>query len=246
MSDITASYPLVVKIFQTLVDEITTIDAADINEIHDEIVAIETTLGLSPYTGTPYTNLAEALTDLYNTKADSDHDHDHSDLLGLDNPVAHPQYSLIDGSVPFTGPVSGVPAVAGNQLATLGQVQGLGFVDGSYVAGQLDALTQNLVRAVAGSNSPIFGTFDPANAKLAFGLVSGTTGPSGGLNATLSGFTEGVLAVVVTRIAGMTQPGAVPQLGAVTLSSAAVNFYDVDGNGVAFASASYSFIALGS
>ena len=241
-----SSYPLTIKVFQNFDNFDVTIDASHVNEVHNEVSSIETTLGVAPFGGTPYTSLSAALADLLENKANSIHPHDHADLLGLDNPLAHPQYSLVDGSVAFTGPVQGVKGTDPSHLATVEQIADQGFVDGSYVADQLLALTVNLVQAVQGTNSPLAGTFDPANAKMVMGGGQGVTDDSGSISYSVPAFETGVQTVIITKTIGVETAGSHAELGIVTLDSVQVYFLDVNGNPVAQTSSGVSFLALGS
>ena len=121
-----------------------TIDRAVItNEIHDEVLAMEETIGVSStarWAVIPGTkSLNDEVLNLYNGKAWGQvdphnnaiypappavgpaHNHLHSQLSELDEDV-HPQYMRVDGGRAFGAPCPGQDAVSVNQLVTLQQV----------------------------------------------------------------------------------------------------------------------------
>ncbi len=119
----TAVFPTSIKSFTQFQDQPgpdnVTIDYAYItNELHDEIVAIETILGANPLGN--YLSLAQAFADLSQRKASIIHTHCHN--LMVEGKEDHTQYTLCDGSRPFGNPIAGQPAVYVNQAVTLGQI----------------------------------------------------------------------------------------------------------------------------
>lgn len=167
-----ASYPVSIKSFLTYQDQPgdaahiipdptnpipgstidLTIDRAKItNEIHDEVIAMEGTIGVGYQPGTtviPGTRtLGKEVDWLYNNKANGridpsnnaiyplpppSHNHVHSQLSGLSADV-HPQYVRVDGSRGFSAPVKGQWAASTNQLVPLAQTQSAGYLNSSQV-----------------------------------------------------------------------------------------------------------------
>ena len=123
----TATFPMALKVFNTFHDYTDVIWAYSINEIHDEVLAIENVLGTAPFTGTPYTSFAGAILNLYITKAPVLHTHVHSTLIGDNQGNDHPQYIQVSGYPGFSGPVGGVNASAPNHLMPFGQLQSFGY-----------------------------------------------------------------------------------------------------------------------
>ena len=153
-----SSYPVSIKTFQTFVDYQDVNYAENLNEIHDEVLAIEETLGVLPFSGLPtsYTSLNAALTDLYANKASAGHTHTHSSLQGDSTGNDHSQYALLSGAT-FTGPVTAPPAVLPGQLATLAQLQNAGLADQSTVQAQIDAELANRCTGAPSGSVPLVG-----------------------------------------------------------------------------------------
>ena len=130
----TATYPMSIKSFLTYEDQHGPVTGPDdksiiyayiVNEIHDEVLAVEKIMGLHPFTSPGLTDLGSTLKSLVDTKSPRLHTHTHFSLL-WDSPANdHPQYSLTNGTSAFTSPVNGIPGNYGNQLITLGQVQSM-------------------------------------------------------------------------------------------------------------------------
>jgi hypothetical protein len=163
-----ASYPTSIKSFLTYHDQPTnpslvvpdpdnpgqtvdlTLDRAKItNEIHDEVIAMEKTIGLGYVpTAIPGTiTMGAELDALYNGKSNGridpsnnaiyplpppSHNHVHNQLTGLDADD-HPQYMRVDGARGFSAPVNGQWAWLPNHLCTLGQVQNADWQTSSQV-----------------------------------------------------------------------------------------------------------------
>jgi hypothetical protein len=158
-----AAYPVSIKSFLTYHDQPSnpslivpdpdkpgstvdlTIDRAKItDEIHDEVVAMESTIGIGIPLATPgavtigseitylFQNLspgqADPITHVVYPLPPPSHNHIHDQLGGNDADV-HPQYMRVDGTRSFGAAVSGQPATAMNDLATLGQAQGQGWLN---------------------------------------------------------------------------------------------------------------------
>lgn len=168
-----ASYPTSIKSFLTYHDQPSnpslivpdpdnpngtvdlTIDRAKItNEIHDEIIAVEKTVGVTGASVTVVpgtTNLGGEINFLYNNKSSGradpisgaiyplpppSHNHLHASLDNLGDDV-HPQYIRTDGARGFTAPVSAPNAAASNQLATLGQAESFGYLTAPQVVSSI-------------------------------------------------------------------------------------------------------------
>lgn len=141
-----ATYPGGIKQFVTFKDQPgpdpLTIDfASDTNEIHDEIEALEQTVGVRPLTGTKYSQFFQAFSDLYNYKASTTHMHPHSDMedgsknhvknwsaFNPTTPDDHPQYMPTDAHRAFTAPIGGQPATIPQHLIRRDQIAGTGYI----------------------------------------------------------------------------------------------------------------------
>jgi outer membrane protein OmpA-like peptidoglycan-associated protein len=153
---VAASYPAAIKSFATFADQpgdpnspdLTIVHAQHLNELHDEVRAIETTLGAAPFVGLPFQSLNRLLLDLRANKAPLVHRHGHSDLGGDAAGNDHPQYARTDGSTAFTAPIGGVAATRGDQLVTWGQAQNAGFLTASQVNSQITAGLLGFLRGV--------------------------------------------------------------------------------------------------
>ena len=173
-----------------------TIDRARItDEIHDEIIAIEQAIGptgggnsVTVIPGT--TTLGAEINALFNGKSPGridpsnnaiyplptpSHNHFHSQLSGLDADD-HTQYMRVDGARGFNSPVSGQPGSAMNHLATLGQVQGMEYLNYN----QVEFVVYTTVRSEA--NYPCVGfapQVSPLRYRMTGGYFSGRTDSNG-------------------------------------------------------------------
>ena len=172
-----SSYPVSIKTWQTFVDYQDINYAENLNEVHDEILAIEQTLGTNPFSGLPttYTGLNAALTDLYQNKAPAAHTHLHSALQGDSTGDDHPQYALLSGAV-FTGPVTAPPAVSSGQLATLAQLQSAGLANQSAVQGEINAALASQCKGAPSGSVPLVGRSAGTGWVLTGGYNEGCTG----------------------------------------------------------------------
>jgi hypothetical protein len=127
-----------------------TIDSAHItDQIHQEVIAIEQTIGVRPFTVPSKTTIGASVVWLYQNKAARTHSHNHRYLLDL-GADDHHQYPRADGSRGFSAPVTSPPARGAHNLVNLGQVQGTG-VTASQMQGYVTAeLDQNTVRGRPG------------------------------------------------------------------------------------------------
>lgn len=87
-----ASFPTSIKTFTTKVDNTDIVYGAHVNELQDEIVALQQTLGTAPQ-GNAATVKAR-IADLETGKADAAHNHDHNTLTNLTTGDPHTQYLL--------------------------------------------------------------------------------------------------------------------------------------------------------
>ena len=174
----TATFPGGVKVFSTFHDYTDIIFAISVNELHDEIQAIEKVLGVNPFRGTPYTTFAGAIQDLYINKAPLTHTHHHAALTDDKVGNDHPQYIMVSGYPGFTRPVSGQHATAGNHLIPLGQVQSFGYVNSAQVQAMVSAALANLMAGALGGGFLAGGTSTP-NWRVEGGVVTGCTAPDG-------------------------------------------------------------------
>ena len=139
----------------TKVDPITgidlTIDRAMVtNEIHDEVLAMERNIGVGAQATIVIPGIRTMggeINALFNGKANGrvdpannaiyplqlpTHNHTHAEMSGR-GADDHPQYMRVDGARGFSAPCAGQPATAANQLTTLGQVQGQGWLNYNQV-----------------------------------------------------------------------------------------------------------------
>jgi hypothetical protein len=155
----TASYPNAYKVFATFHNYTDVIYAQSVNEMHDEILAIESTLGTNPFRGMPsaYTTFAAAIQDLYANKAPYTHTHSHAQLTSDNIGNDHPQYIQISGYPGFSHPVSG-KAGSGNDLVPLSQLTGMGYQNAAQVEAMVDSELGNLMAGVDSGNAPLAGS----------------------------------------------------------------------------------------
>jgi hypothetical protein len=140
-----ASYPTSLKTFTTYQNQpgpdSLVLDVARItNEIHDEVVAIETTMGPRPFLPPGQKSLGQSVQYLYYNKAPGHvgannvidptqlptHEHPHAQTTGR-NADDHAQYVPASGARGFTAPISGHPSTSGNHLITWSQAVGSGL-----------------------------------------------------------------------------------------------------------------------
>jgi hypothetical protein len=207
-----ASYPTSIKSFLTYQDQPPgptsivpdptnpgatvdlTIDRAKAtNEIHDEVIAMETAIGL----GTQATivipgtrTMGAEINALYNGKAwgrvDPNnnaiypnvmptHNHPHNQLSGK-NADDHPQYMRVDGTRGFTNPVNGQWATAMNDLVTLAQVESAGYLNYNQVQSVIEETI------LAETPYPVRGPYPqpwPQRYRMTGGVSSGYTDSNG-------------------------------------------------------------------
>jgi hypothetical protein len=226
-----ATYPVALKVFSTFHDYTDVIWAWSVNEIHDEIVQIETVLGTSPFTGTPYTTFGGAIQDLYANKAPSTHTHTHKTLLDDNQGNDHPQYIQVNGYPGFSYAVSGQPAWAGSHLLPLGQLQSFGYQNAAQVQAAVNAALGNLMSGAFGG-APIWGSTPAPTWKVQGGYFTGITDGSGRITVPFaSPYSRCVQAFVATKTPPQAGPGtpynwveAQVTLVAVTGTGAMVQF----------------------
>ena len=173
-----ATYPLALKVFNTFHDYTDVIWAYSVNEIHDEVIAIEQVLGTAPFLGTPYTSFAGAIQDLYANKAPTNHTHVHATLLNDNQGNDHPQYMMVNGYPGFSRPVSGQRATALTHLLPLSQLYSFGYQNTAQVEAAIEAALGNLMSGANGG-PPLAGPAQAPNFKVQGGLFSGCTDGNG-------------------------------------------------------------------
>ena len=151
-----ATFPQGLKVFTTFHDYTDVIWAYSVNEIHDEIVAIENILGTTPFAGTPYTSFAGAIQDLYTNKAPVLHTHVHSTLIDDNLGNDHPQYIMVTGYPGFSRPVAGQAATLPQHLLPIGQLLGFGYQTGAQVEAAVEGALHNLMSGAYGG-APLAG-----------------------------------------------------------------------------------------
>jgi hypothetical protein len=209
------TYPASITTFTYQANQPTTPDvgsAENVNALHTEVAAIENTLGVTPFAGTPYTTLQAALFDLYFHKSPLNHTHQHE--LATNKDIGDNQHSLyapVDGSIPYTGPVAGVAGTAGNNLVTLGQIQAPNYVTTTAVTAFATSLT-TLTNYVTGfvtedggyaTTGPAVGSVgSPYGWKITGALAGGTTDASGILNVNIPPgmFNNKIQSIKITKI----------------------------------------------
>jgi len=207
------TYPSAVKIFPTFVDYTDVIFAHSVNELHNEIVSVETVLGTwsdgREIDGTPYTSFSIAINDLFNTKAPINHQHSHHNLQDLvTNSTTgqvqddHAQYIRCDGHRAFTGPVAGVWAQRGDQLVPLSQLQSFGYINVDQAIWLIDLALGNLVTGVFSGSGPTYGPGPGAPTwRLTGGVFAGVTDGNGILYCPFNGaFQQCVQGFVATKM----------------------------------------------
>jgi hypothetical protein len=173
-----ATYPAALKVFNVFHDYTDLIMAHSVNEIHDEVLSIETMLGINPLANTPYNTFGGAIQDLYNNKAPTTHTHAHTSLTNDAVGDDHPQYILVNGTRGFTGPVAGKNAVNGTQLVPLAQLQSLGYQNGAQVSAAVNGALGNLMSGAAGGGG-LYGSAPRPTWHIQGGLHSGLTDGDG-------------------------------------------------------------------
>jgi hypothetical protein len=210
----TAQYPTSLASFVTYQDQpgplALTLDTAFItNQIHDEVVAVEKTIGVRPWVNTPPSppavlqtkttttpkpppkTLGGSVAYLYMNKAGLVHEHVHASLANL-LVDAHTQYMPVNASRGFSAPITSPPAAHSNQLVNYSQVDGVGIT-----TTQMQDIINN---ELAHQNGP------PAQSwysqfKIMGGVAQGYTDANGLLYVPFgSGFRTGVLTFVYMKM----------------------------------------------
>jgi hypothetical protein len=119
------------------------------NQLHDEIIAIEQTIGVRPFKVPSTTSIGASVIWLYQNKAGIVHSHYHGYLsnLGSDD---HPQYAPTNAVRGFDAPITSPPARDGNQLINLDQIQGQGVTAAEMLALVEAELSPNTIRGLPG------------------------------------------------------------------------------------------------
>jgi hypothetical protein len=173
-----AVFPAAIKVFSVFHDYTDVIWAHSINECHDEIHALEALVGISPFTGTPYTSVGQAIQDLYNSKAPNNHTHSHNNLLDDTQGNDHPQYIMTNGYPGFTAPVGGHAGSNPADLVPLSQLQSFGYLNTAQVQAMVNAALGNLM-AGAWGGAPLAGHASAPNWRITGGVSSGCTDGAG-------------------------------------------------------------------
>jgi hypothetical protein len=173
-----ATFPAAIKVFTVFHDYTDTIWALSINECHDEIQALEKTLGANPFASTPYTSFGGAIQDLYLNKAPVNHTHVHHNLLDDTVGNDHPQYIQINGYPGFSRPVAGKAGSAPADLVPLSQLQSFGFQNLDQVQDAVEAATSSLMAGAKGG-APLAGATASTAWRITGGVTSGCTNGNG-------------------------------------------------------------------
>ena len=202
-----ATFPHALKVFSVFHDYTDIIYALSVNEMHDEIIAIESTLGLNPFATTTYTTFGGAIQDLYNNKAPTTHTHEHKNLLDDTQGNDHPQYIQVTGAPGFSHPVSGHAGTASSDLVPLSQLQAFGYQNSAQVASAVDRALVNLMTGVQGG-APLLGSTSPTPSwRLNGGVIADCTDDNGWIFCNFGdGYANCVQAIVATKLPP--QPGS--------------------------------------
>jgi hypothetical protein len=173
-----ATFPAAIKVFTVFHNYTDIIWALSINECHDEIQALEKTLGANPFASTPYTSFGGAIQDLYLNKAPINHTHGHHDLLNDTVGNDHPQYIQVTGYPGFSRPVAGKAGTAPADLVPLSQLQSFGYQNAAQVQAAVNAATANLMAGARGG-PPLLGATSSTAWRITGGLFSGCTDGNG-------------------------------------------------------------------
>lgn len=210
----TASYPTSIKSFSTFVDQTdpavhllgfdVTLDeilSSHYNEIHDEIIAIEQTIGVNPFVGVPLDDpdLAEVILDLINNKALGNVLHEDPNVGGFVNPHPHTHASMVgdavggdhdalylrtDGTTHASGVLTAPAAVAPGQLITLAQVTGPSYLSSSQTQTQITAAFAGNVKGTVPGDPGVLGS----SPRVFFNSVpEGLLPPGSSINWTVAG-----------------------------------------------------------
>jgi len=195
-----ASFPTSLKVFQTFHNYTDIIWAISINECHDEILALEKTLGVNPFQNTPYLSFGGAIQDLYANKAPLSHTHAHKNLLDDTQGNDHPQYIQVSGYPGFSHPVQGKAGTAGADLVPLSQLLAFGYQNTAQVQAMVNAAVGNLMAGVRGG-APLAGVVGATNWRIQGGLSSGCTDGSGRVTINFgTGYPHCVQAFTATKL----------------------------------------------
>ena len=173
-----------------------TVDYANItNDIHAEIMAIETAIGSNPFQVPNTRTMGQSITWLWGNRSPIVHHHYHWQSVGL-NRDDHAEYMRTDGARAFTGGVASPPATNGNHLIRWDQAQGHGVTSSAMqnIANNTlqDYLTANGQQQTAmGTVSTVAGNY-----KLMGGFTTGYTDDNGLLWVPFGNGFKGVLTFV--------------------------------------------------
>jgi hypothetical protein len=209
-----SSYPNSIKYFINFIEFYDINYAEHMNEIRDEVAAIEATLGAGPFdtfSPIPYTSLAQALSDLYANKARVNHIHAHSTeeelASNLISNEVHSQYIPIDGSVDFSNPVFVPPATEDSHFIPVGQFLEMELIGSDPLQEYINAQFEPLSVGAANSSSYnwLFGTSPigvPTNYLFGSGYNEAITTTSGTVNFTFTDpFQSGIMSLVIEKSA---------------------------------------------
>jgi hypothetical protein len=172
-----AVWPNALKVFTSYHDYTDVIWANSMNEIHSEVSSLESTLGTTPFAGTPYSTFGGAIQDLFFNKSPINHNHDHH-LLYDETLDDHKQYVRVDGTRGFTAPVSGVAGNAGADLVPLHQLQSFGYINLAQAEQIADDAALEAVIGAPGAQA-LWGAPHAGTWKIEGGIKSGCTGSNG-------------------------------------------------------------------
>lgn len=204
-----AAFPTSIKVFQTYHDYTDIIWAVSVNDLHAEVLALESILGINPFRGTPYTTFGGAIQDLYTNKAPSNHTHAHHNLLDDTQGNDHPQYIMVSGYPGFSRPVPGKAGTNPADLVPLSQLQAMGYQNAGQVQAMVNAAVGNLMAGVWGG-APLVGRASAPNWHLTGGVASGCTDGSGRVWVNIGTYPHCVQAFTATKLPPQQPPGGFP------------------------------------
>lgn len=188
-----------------------TLDAAAVTrDLITEILSLESTIGIRPFTVPGQLTLGGSVVWLFNNKSPGradpatgnipptpppSHNHDHTKLSALTHDD-HPQYMLVNGARPFTSPVTASRAQAGTQLITLFQAKAAGLN-----STQVETIIQETLAAHKDSTEGVITGPDSRRWKMTGGQVMGFTDINGNIfiNFAPARF-SGILTLVLMRM----------------------------------------------
>jgi hypothetical protein len=171
--------------------DLTVDKAAVTNDMHLEVVAIEKTIGVRPFTPPGCTTLGQAIGWLYLNTAAMAHMHLHANMQAL-SADDHSEYALVNGKRAFTRPITAPAAKSGNQLVNYSQITGAGYLTQAQFQSMFNS---SLARKGSEATSP------QGRLKIMGGVAQGYTNANGNLYVQFgAGFPSAVISFVYMKL----------------------------------------------